>query len=86
MTPYELNLLSKAYDNYLKSSEIHFCYTPINGEDMFLSTESISGLLELGYINNVPESVFSDSIDPDTSLSFDLTTSGINYMRSYRKL
>lgn len=86
MSSAELSLLSKAYEHYLESSQIHFCYEPLDGTDLFLSTEAAAGLLESGYITNVPDSVLSDSISPNTIISFDITTLGINYMRSNRKL
>lgn len=84
ISPAALKLLSAAYENYNKTQNTHF--SSKNGNDLFYTITGIRQLYEDGYINNVPDFVFQNSINLFVPISFDITESGIEYMRTNRKL
>lgn len=87
MSPIAIKLLSLAYEHYEKTSDKTFSYQFKNADDMFLSTEAANQLYEGGYIANVSDFVFEDSISPFSGpIYFELTPRGIEYMRTNRKL
>jgi len=51
----------------------------------FYTITGIRQLYEDDYINNVPDFVFHNSINLSVPISFDITESGIEYMRTNRK-
>ncbi len=88
MSPAALELLTKAYNHYLKTYDRHFSYLFQNGNDLFLSVSGAQQLERDGYIDNVSDNVYSSkiSIVPVEPITFNLTDKGIDYMRSQRKL
>lgn len=87
MSPITIKLLSLAYEHYENTSDKTFSYQFKNADDMFLLTEAANQLYEDGYIDNVSDFVFEDSISPFSGpVFFELTTRGIEYLRTYRKL
>lgn len=88
MSPAAFELLSKAYEHYLKSYDRHFSYQFKNGNDLFYSINGAQQLDRDGYIDNVSDNVYSSqiSIVPLDPIVFDLTDKGIGYMRSHREL
>lgn len=87
MSPIALSLLSKAYKHYEQTLDVEFSYQPKNADDLFYSTEAACQLYDNGYIKDVSEFVFSDSISNlFEPIVFTITFKGINYMRSNRKL
>lgn len=86
MSPIALKLLTIAYEQYLKTFNRECTYMYKNADDMFYSTEAIKQLYDDGYIDNVPEFVFHDTISIAAGpISFEITDRGIGYMRSNRK-
>ncbi len=86
MSPIALVLLEKAYSHYQKTFDRTFSYQCKNANDMFNSTEATCQLYEYGYIENVSDFVFEDSITNFFNpIVFTLTDRGIEYMRSNRK-
>ena len=87
MSPIALKLLSASYENYEKTSDKAFSYQFKNADDMFYSVEAARQLNEDGYIENVSDFVFESSFSIFSGpITFELTTNGIEYMRSNRKL
>lgn len=86
MSPIALKLLTLAYENYEKTSNKAFSYQFKNADDMFYSTEAAQQLYDDGYIENVSDFVFETSVSIFSGpICFDITSSGIKYMRSYRE-
>ncbi len=88
MSPAALELLTKAYNHYLKTYDRHFSYLFQNGNDLFFSVNGAQQLERDGYIDNVSDNVYSSkiSIVPVEPITFNLTDKGIDYMRSQGKL
>lgn len=88
MSPAAFELLTKAYEYYLKSYDRHFTYQFKNGDDLFYSINGAQQLDNNGYIDNVSDNTYSSriSIAPSDPIFFDLTDKGIGYMRSHREL
>lgn len=87
MSPIALKLLSSAYNFYQKTNSRTFSYQFKNSDDMFYSIEAAQQLFDDGYIENVSDFVFEDSIDIFSGpIVFDLTYTAIEYMRTNREL
>ena len=87
MSPIAIKLLSLAYEHYEKTSDKTFSYQFKNADDLLPSPEAANQLSEDGYIANVSDFVFEDSISPFSGpIYFELTPRGIEYMRTNRKL
>ena len=87
MSPAALDLLTKAYENYLDTYDRYFSYIFKNADDLYFSIVGAQQLCEDGYIKNASDNIFSDriSIVPLDPISFSITDKGIDYMRSNRK-
>lgn len=88
MSPAALKLLTMAYENYLKTYETYFSYQFKDSDDFINSINGANQLFENGYIDNVSDNAFSRIVNlvPLDPIAFEITDSGIEYMRSNRKL
>lgn len=79
MNKYGLSILKYAYSKYQKSGSIHYSVMLSgNADDIVGLRNAIRNLEEEKYIENVSQS--------ELNASFDLSTVGIEYMRSYGEL
>lgn len=79
MNKYGLSILKYAYSKYQESGSIHYSVMLSgNADDIVGLRNAIRNLEEEKYIENVSQS--------ELNASFDLSTVGIEYMRSYGEL
>lgn len=85
--PNNIKLLTMAYEHYEKTSDITFSYAFRSMKDWFYMLDAAQQLYDYGYITNVSDSVFETEFDAlqlaVNHITFDLTYSGVQYMRTY---
>lgn len=80
-------ILLEAYEHYTNTTNRHFIVLPKNPEYLLNVLNSVQTLKENGYIDNVSDNLLNDSpinIYPVESMSFDITSAGIEYVRANR--
>lgn len=87
MSPIAYQLLSKAYEHYLQTSNPVYSHHSPNGDDRYFSTEAAIELYEDGYIKNLSPWVLEDEMNPGLGpIVFELTLHGVEYVRTNREL
>ena len=84
MNKFELDLLSKSYNQYLETSNPYFELALRNADEMLYYTEAAKQLSKEGYISAISDNIFSDSIDVvnDNILKFEILSKGIDYSKN----
>lgn len=87
MSPICFELLSAAYDSYLKTHNAEFAYDIGNSDTLYCAITAIPSLLENGYITDVPDFILSDQIDIANNdfVTFKITPLALEYMRTNGK-
>ena len=74
-----------AYTHYKKTGETHFDVLPKNPSYLLNALNTISELLDAGFVTNVSEALLDEypiGIVPPEPMSFDITLSGIGFIDS----
>lgn len=88
MSPVAWNILSSAYENYLKTGDYYFMYQWENRNEFEDAIIGASQLYQDKYIDDVPDYVkpgYSSSFSIPAVIDFNLTDAGIEYMRIHWK-
>ena len=87
LNKFEIELLQRAYQNYLQTGVPEGTFQPKNGDDWFYYSEALRWLKEDGYITT------DESFDPDETnlfatirpVQYSLTDKGIAYVKENLK-
>lgn len=78
-------VLLEAYKHYENTGDKHFEVLPKSSDYLLSVINSVESLQENGYIVNVSDNLTNDKsiyLAPLESMSFDITTAGIEFVRS----
>lgn len=81
-------ILYEAYEHYRKTGDNHFIVLPKCPDYLLAVINTISDMLERGFVTNVSDNLFnvaSISLVPLEEMSFDITFNGIRFIESRRE-
>lgn len=81
-------ILYEAYEHYRKTGDNHFIVLPKSPDYLLAVINTISDMLESGFVTNVSDNLLNDAsinLVPLEEMSFDITFNGIRFIESRRE-